>query len=78
MKTGSETRPIMVRVPLGMFEEIFRLCKLGKYRNPADFFYVAGQKELDRVKAAEKLREWERKLERCDCEILGDAEVLPR
>jgi len=47
---GEESKPVLVRVPLGMYEQIEELVKQKRYRNPADFFYVAGQKELERAK----------------------------
>jgi len=59
-----------------MHQEIRELVKRGKYRSVADFFYIAGQKELDRVKAEEKIRQWERMQQEGDCEIISDAEVL--
>jgi len=74
----SEVKAVKIVVPKELHAEIKELVESGRYRSVADFFYVAGQKELDRVKAAEKIREWERMQERCDCEILSDAEVLPK
>ena len=43
-----ENRTVMVRVPDGMYEVIAKLVKQGKFRSVADFFYVAGQKELEK------------------------------
>ncbi len=45
-------------MPDEMHREIRELVKGGKYRSVADFFYIAGQKELDRVKAEERLQRW--------------------
>lgn len=46
-----EVKPVQVRVPKGMYREIEELVKRGYYRTPSDFFYVAGQKELERMKS---------------------------
>ena len=45
-----EGKSVLVRVPRGMYREIEELVKRGLYRAPADFFYVAGQKELERLR----------------------------
>ncbi len=45
-----EAKSVMIRVPKGMYREIEELVKRGFYRAPADFFYVAGQKELERIR----------------------------
>lgn len=37
---------VKVVVPDEMHQEIRELVKRGKYRSVADFFYIAGQKEL--------------------------------
>ncbi len=67
---------VKVVIPEEMHQEIRELVKRGKYRSAADFFYIAGRKELDRVKAEEKLQKWERMQQEGDCEILSDAEVV--
>jgi len=41
---------VKVEIPDGMHREIKELVRLGKYRSVADFFYVAGQKELERIR----------------------------
>ncbi len=41
---------VKVEIPEGMHKEIKELVRLGKYRSVADFFYVAGQKELERIR----------------------------
>jgi Arc/MetJ-type ribon-helix-helix transcriptional regulator len=69
-----EGKAVLVRVPKEMYEQIEELVKKGYYRAPADFFYVAGQKELER--AMDRLRQWERMQQEGDCEILSDAEVV--
>lgn len=69
-----EGKPVLVRVPKEMYGQIEKLVKKGHYRAPADFFYVAGQKELDR--AIERLKQWQKMQEEGDCEILSDAEVM--
>lgn len=46
-----ERKPVMIRVPKGMYKEIEELVRRGYYRAPADFFYVAGQKELERIRS---------------------------
>ncbi len=56
---SQEVKDVMVRVPMGVFQQIEQFVKKGFYRTPADFFYVAGQKELDR--AIERLRMFEKK-----------------
>jgi len=43
-----KNRSVMVRVPNGIYERIAKLVKQGKFRSVADFFYVAGQKELEK------------------------------
>jgi len=58
---SGSSKPILVRTPKEMYEQIEELVKKKLYRNPADFFYVAGQKELDR--AIERLRVLRRKKE---------------
>ncbi len=73
-RSREEGKPVLVRVPREMYEQIEELVKKGYYRAPADFFYVAGQKELDRAIA--RLKQWEKMQEEGDCEILSDAEVL--
>ena len=45
-------KSVKVEIPLGLYNRIQKLCEQGFYRNPADFFYTAGQKELE--KAEEK------------------------
>lgn len=67
---------VKVVIPDEMHNEIKELVKRGKYRSAADFFYVAGRKELDRVKAEERLQHWKDMQEEGDCEILSDAEVV--
>jgi hypothetical protein len=61
-----------------MYKQIQKLCNQGLYRNPADFFYVAGQKELsrmeERARIHEMLERYRKQLE--DCEVLADAEVV--
>lgn len=42
---------VKVEIPDGMHKEIKELVKQGKYRSVADFFYVAGQKELERIRS---------------------------
>lgn len=73
-RSREEGKPVLVRVPKEMFEQIEQLVKKKLYRAPADFFYVAGQKELDRAIA--RLKQWERMQQEGDCEILSDAEVV--
>lgn len=68
------SRSVQVRVPEEMHQEIQELVKSGKYRSTADFFYVAGRKELDRAIA--RLKQWEKMQQEGDCEILSDAEVV--
>ncbi len=58
---SENSKPVLVRAPEEMYKQIEELVKKKLYRNPADFFYVAGQKELDR--AIERLRTLERKKE---------------
>jgi hypothetical protein len=55
-----------------------KLCEQGLYRNPADFFYVAGQKELSRMEERARIHEMLQKFKEHqeDCEVLADAEVV--
>ena len=41
---------VKITIPDGMHREIKKLIEQGKYRSVADFFYIAGQKELERVR----------------------------
>jgi|Deesub1362A_J573_1020465.scaffolds.fasta_scaffold00511_6 Arc/MetJ-type ribon-helix-helix transcriptional regulator len=68
---------VKVTIPDEMHQEIRELVKRGKYRSVADFFYIAGRRELERIKSEERLQQWERMQEEGDCEIISDAEVLP-
>ena len=72
-RSKEEGKAILVRIPKGMAEMIEKAVKNRLYRAPADFFYVAAQKELDR--AIVRLKQWERMQQEGDCEILSDAEV---
>jgi len=56
MGNKDDVKSVMVRVPKGMHKEIKELVKQGKYRSVADFFYIAGQKELERVREEEHAR----------------------
>lgn len=67
---------VKVVIPDEMHKEIKELVKRGKYRSAADFFYIAGRKELDRVKAEERLQHWRDMQEEGDCEIISDAKVV--
>ena len=71
-------KAVKLEVPIGMYRKIQKLCEQGLYRNPADFFYVAGQKELsrmeERARIHEMLERYKKHLE--DCEVLVDAEVV--
>ena len=51
-------KPVKVEVPEGLHRNIKELISRGLYRSFSDFFYVAGQKEIDR--AIERLRTLER------------------
>ena len=42
-------KPVKVEIPEGMHRSIKELISRGLYRSFSDFFYVAGQKELDRA-----------------------------
>ncbi len=44
------SKAVKIEVPDGMYKEIERLVKRRLFRSVADFFYVAGQKELDRLR----------------------------
>jgi Arc/MetJ-type ribon-helix-helix transcriptional regulator len=41
---------VKIDVPEGMYKEIKKLVRKRYYRSFADFFYTAGQKELERRK----------------------------
>jgi|GEM_PF-7092465 len=43
------TKAVKVEVPDGMYNKIAKLVQKRLYRSFSDFFYVAGQKELDFV-----------------------------
>ena len=43
-------KSVKIDVPDGMYKEIKKAISCGLYRSFADFFYVAGQKELDRIR----------------------------
>ncbi len=73
-RSKEEGKAILVRIPKGMAEMIEKAVKNRLYRAPADFMYVAAQKELDRAIA--RLKQWERMQKEGDCEILSDAEVV--
>ncbi len=73
-KSKEEGKAVLVRIPKGMAEMIEKAVEKKLYRAPADFMYVAAQKELDRAIA--RLKQWEKMQQEGDCEILSDAEVL--
>ncbi len=73
-RSKEEGKAILVRIPKGMAEMIEKAVNKRLYRAPADFMYVAAQKELDR--AIDRLRQWERMQQEGDCEIMSDAEVV--
>jgi hypothetical protein len=75
---AEESKPVLLKVPPGMYKQIVKLCEQGLYRNPADFFYVAGQKELSRMEERARIHEMLQKFKEHqeDCEVLADAEVV--
>ncbi len=58
-----KTKPVLVRIPDGFLQKVKKLVEKGEYRNPSDFFYVAGHKELDR--ATKRAKIWST----IDCEV---------
>ena len=64
---------VKVTIPDEMREEVRKLVKQGKYRSVADFFYIAGRKELDRIKEAELKSLIDAD---CDAEVMEEAEVV--
>ena len=50
MTTKKTVKAIKIEVPEGMYREIEKAVSKKLYRNFADFFYVAGQKELDKIR----------------------------
>jgi len=50
MVEKESSRYVKVTVPRGMYDEIKKAISRRLYRDFADFFYVAGQKELDRIR----------------------------
>jgi len=40
---------VKVEVPDGLHRKVRHLVETGAYRSVADFFYVAGQKEMERI-----------------------------
>ncbi|MBO8183125.1 MAG: hypothetical protein H0Z28_10095 [Archaeoglobus sp.] len=75
-----ERKAVKIEIPPGMYKQIVQLCEQGLYRNPADFFYVAGQKELsrmeERARIHEMLQRFREHMKEQDCEVLADAEVV--
>ena len=45
---------VKIEIPEGMYKEIKKLVDKKLFRNVADFFYIAGQKELYNIKSLEK------------------------